>query len=187
MDTLANRYAQALLSLTVEEGNLAPYLEALKILRRMSEENPQFFKIFSSAFVSSSEKYRLIDELCLPFGLLFLSSFFKVIADNKRFNDIDEICESFITMANEVENIEEGIIYSTISLSKQDIGRVSKAISAKTGRKIELKNEIDEQLIGGIKIVIRDRVYDGTLKNRLGQLHNKLLEGNVKSDENQHK
>ena len=42
-------------------------------------------------------------------------------------------------------------------------------------KKVELKNQIDESLIGGVKIVIKDRVYDSSIKYKLEQLKSSLI------------
>ena len=41
--------------------------------------------------------------------------------------------------------------------------------------KTKLKNQINESLIGGVKIVIRDRVYDSSIKYKLEQLKSSLI------------
>ena len=40
---------------------------------------------------------------------------------------------------------------------------------------MELHNIIDPTLIGGVKVVIHDRVYDGSLKHRLKEMEKDLL------------
>ena len=72
-------------------------------------------------------------------------------------------------------DIEEGIIYSTIKLNEDEINKISEALTKRTSKKVELKNQIDESLIGGVKIVIKDRVYDSSIKYKLEQLKSSLI------------
>ena len=58
-----------------------------------------------------------------------------------------------------------------------DIEKVQNSISESIGVKVELHNKVDPSLIGGIKVIIKDHVYDGSLKNKLSKLKNELLGG----------
>ena len=44
-------------------------------------------------------------------------------------------------------------------------------------RKVELTNSIDPSIIGGIKIVINDTVFDNSVTNRLKSLKQELING----------
>ena len=53
---------------------------------------------------------------------------------------------------------------------------ISDAVGKKLNHKIELKNIIDERLIGGVRVVINDHVFDGSVKFKLETLKNNLKE-----------
>ena len=40
---------------------------------------------------------------------------------------------------------------------------------------VELKNIIDPSLIGGVKVVIKDRIYDGSIKHHIDMMKQDLL------------
>ena len=46
----------------------------------------------------------------------------------------------------------------------------------KINKKVVLKNRIDNTLIGGIKVVVDDYNFDGSIKNKLSKL-NQYLKG----------
>ena len=62
------------------------------------------------------------------------------------------------------------------ALIKKQIERIEEGIAKKLGHKVELKNVIDERLIGGVRVVIHDHVYDGSIKYKLETLQNNLKE-----------
>ena len=97
-------------------------------------------------------------------------SFIKVIIDNHRVNEIQTIFKEFHTMCNEHLGIEEGIVYSVIELSDEQIKEIEEAISKRKKVKVELQNIIDERLIGGIKVVVHDHVYDSSLLYKINSL-----------------
>ena len=73
-------------------------------------------------------------------------------------------------------NIYEGIIYSTEPLQNSKILEISRLISKKLGRQVELKNKIDSRLIGGVKVVVHDHIFDGSIKYKLETLKEQLKE-----------
>ena len=79
-------------------------------------------------------------------------------------------------MINEELNIDEGYVYSTEPLDASQIAKIEDAVGKKLGHKVELKNNIDSRLIGGVRVVINDHVYDGSIKFKLETLKNNLKE-----------
>jgi F-type H+-transporting ATPase subunit delta len=47
-------------------------------------------------------------------------------------------------------------------------------LEKKTGRKVKARVSVDKSLIGGVKIVIGDKVIDGSARAQLGALANAL-------------
>jgi F-type H+-transporting ATPase subunit delta len=43
-------------------------------------------------------------------------------------------------------------------------------LEKKTGRKVKARVSVDKELIGGVKIVLGDKVIDGTARAQLGAL-----------------
>ena len=59
-------------------------------------------------------------------------------------------------------------------LDKKTIGDIELAIGKKEGRKISLIFKIDPSLIGGVKVVINNHIYDGSVKNKLAEMKQSL-------------
>ena len=58
----------------------------------------------------------------------------------------------------------------------RELKGVTTAIAKKLGHEVELKNLVDARLIGGVKVVIHDHVFDGSIKYKLETLENTLKE-----------
>ena len=110
------------------------------------------------------------------YKLKHLGSFLKLLVHKHRFFIFDKIAKEFILEANESLGILEGFIYSVNPLSELEIKKVSESVSKKMNQTVELKNLIDERLIGGIKVVVHDHVFDGSIKGKLENLKNNLNE-----------
>ena len=176
MDSLYSRYANALLSLAKEEKKVQDYKDALiEILDYLNEHN-EVARYIESYSVSEEDKYAVIDKISAPFKSKSLSSFIKIIAKKRRFHSFKKIVKEYIKVANEELGILEGIVYVTFELTKAELKRVEEAISKDLHQKVELKQMIDKHLIGGIKVIVNDRVYDGSIRGKLSSLKSTLNE-----------
>lgn len=176
MDNVGVRYASALYSLAKDDNEIIQYQLAMKSLYATLFDNKEMLTFLSSAFITKKEKYEIVSLLCSSFNLRHLYAFFKVLIDNHRVNDFISIYRNFNSMANDYQNIEEGFIYSTIPLHERKIREIEDVLEKQNKKKVELINKIDESLIGGIKIMIHDRVYDASIKNKISSLKSELIE-----------
>jgi F-type H+-transporting ATPase subunit delta len=76
---------------------------------------------------------------------------------------------------NEYRGVIEGLVYSTEPLSESQLAKLNSVISKKESRPVELKNIIDPTLIGGVKVVINDHIYDGSIKHHIEDMKLALL------------
>ena len=55
-------------------------------------------------------------------------------------------------------------------LSNQDLNSLSQGIEKQLGKKISFKHEQDPQILGGIKLMIGNKVIDGSIGHQLKKL-----------------
>lgn len=176
MNNLASRYASALLSLALEENKNEAYRNYLKVILESIRDDDSLVRLLSSSNISKEDKKKIIDKVFISSPSIHINSFIKVIIDNSRGAYLKKIIEEFITLSNAKDGIMEGYIYSTKALSKNEINRIEKAISSRLNKEIYLIPKIDENLIGGFKVVINDYVFDASIKNKLEGLKSSLKE-----------
>lgn len=179
MDSLINRYALGLFSIAIEENKVLEYKNSIKMLKQIVIENNDLMHLFSSYFILQDEKEKVIDNIFKDFDL-YIVNFLKIIIKNKRVDQMINIFNEFNKMCNGHLKIKEGIIYSTESLSKEDIDKVEIKFKELLSNDVELENVIDEKLIGGYKVVIEDKVFDGSIKNKLEFMKLSLKQGGKK-------
>lgn len=182
MDSLYVRYANALLSIAKEKGKIKETKADISSLVEFLKSNEEVGLYLKSYFVSEDAKYQLVDKICKDASLKELSSFIKLLIKKHRFNKFKEIAAEFIKEANEELNISEGYVYSTSKLSKEQINKIEDAISKKLNKRVELINRIDDRLIGGVKVVVHDHVFDGSIKNKIETMKNNLSERRMSNE-----
>ncbi|MDO5330329.1 MAG: ATP synthase F1 subunit delta [Bacillota bacterium] len=174
-DEACRNYASALYSL-IDEARLEEYLSALGEIDSLLREDKELYAFLESYSLKAEEKYPVSDKLCEPFGLEHLPEFFRLIIKKHRINRFARIYGEFKGLANERLGVSEGIVYSVAPLGQKQISRLEGALSQKVGKKVSLSNKIETTLIGGVKVYLDGKVYDGSLRNRLLELEKTLLE-----------
>ena len=174
MKEITSRYAEALYSLKRDESKLLDAQSEVKELEKVFLENPDFIVLLDSSYKSIEEKTEIIDKTLVGVDEE-IKNFLKIIVQNHRARYIVEIFNGFNSLVNEYRGVTEGLVYSTEKLSEDQLNKLNKTISSIEKRPIELRNIIDPTLIGGVKVVINDHIYDGSVKHHINEMKSALL------------
>ncbi|MCH5171365.1 MAG: F0F1 ATP synthase subunit delta [Erysipelotrichales bacterium] len=175
MDSVASRYAIALLSLAREENCVKEYISECEQVVEVLDQNSDLEKILRDYGLSLIEKKETLD-LCFKGKVSeYVLNFFYIIIDNKRGNLFKSILLEFVRIGYKELNIKKGTIYSTIKLTEKEIKDIEKRTSEILHSTVVLDNKLDEKLIGGFKIQVEDMIIDESIKKRLDDLKTNLL------------
>lgn len=174
MNEIASRYALALFSISEDLGSTNDFQQQIKEIISLLSENKQFIHVLNSPFLTKEERKNMIKTTFKGFNSNIVNLIY-VLIDNNRITYLEDVCFEFNSLTNNKRGVKEGFVYSTEYLSKDLLKKITEAISLKEQKEIELKNLIDSNLIGGVKVVIGNHVYDGSIKNKLNELKTNLI------------
>ena len=175
MSVVGDRYAESLFDLAKEENKVTQYLDDIKLVGEVLDSDPQIVQFFNHVLIENDKKIQLLDQSFKGNVDQYVLNFLKLLVQSRRIRYIDDIVKSYINLSNQYLGIEEGMIYTPYELTDQQIQDIEKAISQKENKKVTLKVSIDPSLLGGIKFQIANRIYDGTIKNKVEMLKKELL------------
>ena len=175
MSVIGDRYAESLFDLAKEENKVTQYLDDIKLVGEVLGSDPQIVQFFNHVLIENEKKIQLLDQSFKGNVDQYVLNFLKLLVQSRRIRYIDDIVKSYINLSNQYLGIEEGTIYTPYKLTDQQIQDIEKAISQKENKKVTLKVSIDPSLLGGIKVQIANRIYDGTIKNKVEMLKKELL------------
>ena len=174
MEKVSSHYGLALYSLAVDLDKVSEYQLEVKELSRIFKENEDFIMVLGSSFLPIEERQEVLRKALVGVSDNVMA-FILVIMDNNRINEILDIFDSFNSYCNEYRGVSEGLIYSAFKLDQKVIDQIQTKMEKIEHNKVELKNIIDPTLIGGVKIVIHDHVYDGSIKHHIENMKTDLL------------
>ena len=173
MNNLFDRYAEAFLSLCLDdkEISLVSYRDEVKTLKEVFKENIEFSKFLASYNIEYEEKILVLDKILNGFSKNTIN-FVKLIVQKNRGYFLYDMFKATLKAFDIELKVESGIIYSTSPLSEENINKVKVALEKKKNKIIELKNVIDPSLIGGIKVVLNNDIYDSSVSTKVEQMKN---------------
>ena len=97
-----------------------------------------------------------------------------MLAHNDRLALLPEIREQFEVLKNEREGVLEAEVQSAFELSDAQLKDIVQRLEKKTGRKVRAHVSVDRELIGGVRLVLGDKVIDGSARAQLAALETAL-------------
>lgn len=174
MNEIASRYAFALYSIALEKKDVITYENEVKQVLELLDENKDFLPLLKNEFLSIKQRQQICHEVFKGFNddIVHLVD---IVIQNHRVNFLLDIFQAYITDANAYQGVKEGLLYSSIKLDKETIGKIEGAVSKKEGCGVYLKLIVDQTLIGGMRVMINDHVYDASIISQIEKIKSKLL------------
>jgi F-type H+-transporting ATPase subunit delta len=98
----------------------------------------------------------------------------RVLAEYGRLELLPEIRNQYEALKNEREGVVEAEIQSAFEIADAQMKDLVGRLEKKFGRKVHARVTLDKDLIGGVRVVVGDKVIDGSARAQLGALENSL-------------
>lgn len=168
-------YGQALYELAVESNKVDAYLEEVKALKEAFTDGDDFLSFMKHPQVTKEEKQRVVDSSLKDKVSEELLNFLNIIIQKDRFADIVDIFDYYIDEVKELKGIGTAYVTTPMALSEIQKSNVKEKLLKTTKyNELEMEYTIDESLIGGMIIRIRDRIIDSSIKSSLEKLKTDL-------------
>ena len=171
--TVARPYAEAAFRLADENKALGKWSEMLGALALVAADE-RVRQAVSDPNLSSAQVAGLFISILSGRLNGEAENFVRVLAENKRLELLPEIQAQFEVLKNGREGVVEAEVHSAFELSQAQVADLAQRLEKRTGRKVRTRVQVDQNLIGGIKVVIGDKVIDGSARGQLGALETAL-------------
>jgi F-type H+-transporting ATPase subunit delta len=166
--TIARPYAEALYKAVGSDDavGLAAQLEQLAEVAA----DAQLRQFADHPGTESAQVVQLIGAVLpqpLPAKLLNL---LRTVLDNGRLAALSEVAAQFRALVNAQSGISDATIYSAFPLDDAQRAETVAVLEQRFGRRLNATVQVDESLIGGIRVVVGNEVLDTSVKARLEQM-----------------
>jgi F-type H+-transporting ATPase subunit delta len=169
------QYANALADIALAQGAAAPAMQQLGDFVATYVASAELRNVLASPAVSKGEKRGVAEKIAARLGASkIVRNFLFVVIDHQRTHLFPEIFESFKTVLRDRQGVAEAQVFSAVTLSDAQKKEMTRTLEQATGKKIEAKFSLDASLLGGALVRVGDTIYDGSLRNRLNGLRERL-------------
>ncbi|MEH7299152.1 MULTISPECIES: F0F1 ATP synthase subunit delta [Neobacillus] len=172
---VAKRYASALFQIAKEQQILSTVEEELRVVKEVLQYNADLKAVLKSSKLTIDKKKEVIKAAFVSINSYVLNTLL-ILIDRHREDEIVEVVDQFIELSNNEMGIAEAEVFSIRPLTDAERAAISTTFAAKIGKKsLRIENIVDSELLGGVKLRIGNRIYDGSLRGKLNRLERKLL------------
>ncbi|AKU79294.1 F0F1 ATP synthase subunit delta [Spiroplasma turonicum] len=174
--SVIHNWATALSEIARETNKLDVYIDNLKDLLNLFENNYEFEKFFSNSFINEKDRELIIDKTLKDSFDINIVNAIKLMIKRKVFGSIQPIFKYALKQIWEYKKIEHGIIYSSFELPSNTISMIEKKLSSKLGKTVNFENIIDKDIIAGIVVEVANKSYDFSVKGKIEDMKVKIKE-----------
>ena len=175
--TSANRYSLALYELA-SEASLLPQIEKnSSAFLTLISNNEEFDNLIKDPTASQDVLINIINKISENSKLeVLFKNFVSFLITRRRFFYVEQILRSFIEICSEKRGELKAEIKSAKQLTQDEINKITEELSNNFNSKIKLNYEHDQSLIGGLVVQVGSTMIDTSIKNKLQQIENRMVE-----------
>ena len=170
MTDVAIEYAEALFMLASENNCLDEYKEKLGTIADAISESPEIIDVFDSPAILLSERLAVVDKIFGEGYPEYIVSTVKLLCENRCAKHLSRIISEFLLLTREAENRTRATVYYVEPLSDEQKAALVEKLMKVSGKTVEAEYVEDKSLIGGIKVVLDDKLLDGSVSGRLSKI-----------------
>jgi len=174
---VAVRYAKSLLGLAEERGKLDELKADFKSFRNICESNRDFVNFLKNPIIPHLKKWAVLKVIFKDRMSKESFMFLEIVTKKNREFVLPEIAKTFLDLCLEKEGIVQAKITTAIPMDqglKDEFNQILKDIVGKD-KKLEIDEQVDEDIIGGYQLLVGDKLLDSSISSRLKDLKKKLV------------
>ena len=172
-NTIARPYAEATFRLADAQGKLADWSTTLAYLAAVAAD-ARVRSAIGDPNLSAAKVAGLFISILAGKLTGETENFVRVLAENGRLEVLAEIRAQYEALKNAREAVVEADVYTAFEMEPAQVADLVSRLEKKTGRQVKARVSVDKSLIGGVKVVIGDKVIDGSARAQLAALENAL-------------
>jgi F-type H+-transporting ATPase subunit delta len=142
----------------------------------MMQSNEQLLEVFRNPTIPYEQKRKVLSALIARMSVRpTTANFLQVLLQNQRLADLNEVNKRFAQILDE----RSGVVSAQVTTARPVPQTSQDALHAKlttlTGKNVRLSFNTDEELIGGVVTRIGSTIYDGSVRNQLQQIKDKMI------------
>ena len=176
-DTAASRYSLALYELAEENKHVEEIEDQSFALIKLIDESKDFESMVRNPTNKKEDQINIINKISKNYNFnILLKNFLCFLLEKRRFFFLKNILQKFLDICSQKRGEVKARLVAAKKLNENEVNKIRDELSKDFTNKIKLDYKHDESLIGGLIIQVGSVMIDTSIKNKLKQLENKMIE-----------
>lgn len=165
--TIARPYADALFKAAgADAASALAWLDELAAVA----SNAQLLQFADNPKTSVEQVHGVITGVLKTALPAMGQNFLKTVLENGRLAALPEIAAQFHALVNAQQGTSDAVVYSAFDIGAAELADLAVVLEKQFARKLKLQVQLQPDLIGGVRVVVGDEVFDTSVKARLEQM-----------------
>jgi F-type H+-transporting ATPase subunit delta len=173
---VASRYAKSLLDLALEKGILEPVQQDMALFTKTVKENRDFALFLGNPIINHDKKLAVLKSLFTGKVTDLTLKFFLLLTQKNREAILASVATEFEKQYNTLKGIQIAHVTTAVPLTPVLRAQLNQKVAQQTGKTIQLQENVDPDLIGGLILRIGDIQVDDSIRTNLRNLKSKFKE-----------
>ena len=156
LNTTARPYAEAAFGFASKNNSVDSWSEVLEKLALICDDSK--IKEIISGFFDQNQYTKEVDN------------FVDTLIYNSRLSLLPNVKEIFVDLVNEHKKKEKVEIISAYTLTDENIKEITDILKKQLGNDVNITTHVNKDLIGGLKIKTKNKVWDLSVKAKIEKL-----------------
>jgi F-type H+-transporting ATPase subunit delta len=165
----AIRYAKAVLSLATDKKSAEAVNSDMKSITSSIAQSDDLSQMLQSPVVRSLDKKAVLTSVFKDANIA-TTNLIDTLISNKRLALLNDVAASYTQLFDKMRGSQVASVTTAIPLTNDLKIKVLAKVKELTGKEAEVKNIIDESILGGFILRVGDIQYNASISNKLAKL-----------------
>lgn len=173
------RYSKALFQTSLENNIVDKVMADMALIAEVYKA-PEMKEFLLSPIIPPSKKVTIFHKIFEGNVQKITISLIDLLVQNGRESFLPAISRAFIRETQKHRGVTEAVLTTAIPVEANVRKQISELVETTFSTKVELKEVVDPEIIGGFILRVEDNYIDASIKNKLRKVKKELL-GSIKS------
>ncbi|MDQ0339417.1 F-type H+-transporting ATPase subunit delta [Caldalkalibacillus uzonensis] len=169
MGAVAKRYAKALFEVAKEKDELDLVKQELQNIQELLNQNPAFVQFLRHPLIEKQAKKEFIGKVFAGQLSQAMTGLLHLLIERDRENELEDIAAYYADLLNKERGVVDAVVTTVSPLSEEQEEQLRQVFGRITNKNVRLHPVVDPGILGGIKVKIGDRIYDGSVQGKLSR------------------
>ena len=174
MTQVGNVYGEALYTLARAEGLSQVILEQLRILADSFDQEPDFLRLLGAPNLPKAQRCQILDDCFRGKVEPYVLNFLKILTEKGYIRQFSNCVEAFQDLYNQDNGILPVTAVTAVPMTDAQSVKLTEKLQSITGKRIALKNKLDPEVLGGMRLDYDGKRVDDTVSHRLDAVRSML-------------